>query len=82
MLTIRQVEGQPRNRANHAKLNQRFATNYSGNRPASNMKASTVNPIAQIVLVVDSSERLQKSFAAHAVSPQKHQLAVDGQMCS
>ena len=41
------------------------------------MQASSINPIAEIVLVVNASERLQKRLAAHTVSSEKDYLSVD-----
>jgi hypothetical protein len=42
------------------------------------METSTVNPIAEIMLVVNACERLQQRFATHTVSAQTHHLLVDG----
>jgi hypothetical protein len=42
------------------------------------VKASTINPIAEIVLIVNSSECLEERFTAHTVSAEKRHLSVDG----
>ena len=42
------------------------------------MKAPTVNPIAEVMLVVNACQHLQKRFAGHAIPAQKYYLAVDG----
>jgi len=41
------------------------------------MQTSPLNPIAEIVLVVNASECLQKRLAVHTVSSEKYHLSVD-----
>jgi hypothetical protein len=42
------------------------------------METPAVNPITEIMLVVNAGERLQQRFATHTVSAEKHHLPVDG----
>jgi hypothetical protein len=59
------------------RLNQRFAAHDFRNRSPRGTQTSPANPIAEIVLVVNASERLQKRLAAHTVSSEKDYLSVN-----
>ena len=66
------------NHAKHISLNQSLAANDFRDRPRCDMEASTVNPVTEIMLVVNACKRLQQWFATHTVSAEKHHLPVDG----